>query len=105
MTTYSKVRVNWLVGDVVGNVLDLGVVGVGRGHVGSSRQLSNRGGKVVAGGRNGAGDASSTDGGRAAGGGGDEARGLESELLGGGSQAAVDSRHGHCRGREGREDN
>lgn len=93
--TYSKLRVNGLVGDKVGNVLDLGVVFSGTGsHVGRAGQSSSRSGKGVAGGRKRAGDAKGADGGRADGSGARQnASRLETQLLGGGTQATVDSGH------------
>lgn len=47
-STYSKFRVNDLVGDKVGNVLDLGVVVVGRGAHGRRTGFSGSGSREVA---------------------------------------------------------
>lgn len=98
--TYSKLRVNGLVGDVVGNVLDLRIVLARSRSHGRSAGESGDGGREVTGGGDGAGDASSTDGGRAESEVCSEAGRLGAKLLGRGSQAAGDGRH--CFVEEGR---
>lgn len=90
--THSELRVNGLVGDIVGNVLDLGIVfTVGRRHDGRSRLSGGRGREVAVGG----GSRSNCSKRSGTGAGGERGSKADaSQLLGGRPKAPIDSRHG-----------